>query len=352
MTHASCRHCVQARGPAPATVTAVHDPIYRRLFAFPRMVADLLEVVGHRDWIGDIDLGTLEKLPAEHVGDSAQQRRGDAVWRVRFRNGWLYLLVLLEFQSGNDPRMALRNLEYTALLYRELDRRGQLGPPGRWPPVLPVVLYNGDAPWTGRLDMRELVAPVPDPLAPCQPAQRSLLLDERRVAVDDLPLGNLMRAVIGFEQSRTPADIVRVARAMRGWLRSPRDSELERAFVAWMRQMVALGSEETELELGGTVEEVTVTLVERMAQWPAQWREEGRREGMSEGRSEGVAAQRALLGRQAAGRFGDAVGRQVEAVLADVEDWNRLALVGEWIVRADSGPELLDGVSRMVGRSG
>ena len=201
----------------------MHDPIYRRLFAFPRMVAHLLEAVGHSDWIRDVDLGTLERLPAEHVGDSAQQRRGDVVWRVRFRNGWLYLLVLLEFQSGNDPRMALRNLEYTALLYRELDRRGQLGPPGRWPPVLPVVLYNGAAPWTGRLDMRSLIADVPAALVHCQPAQRSLLLDERRVAVDDLPLGNLMRAVIGFEQSRTPADITRVARALRGWLRSPRD---------------------------------------------------------------------------------------------------------------------------------
>ena len=73
---------------------------------------------------------------------------------------------------------------------------------------------------------------------------------------------------------------------------------------------------------------------------------------MSEGRTEGVAAHRALLGRLAAGRFGDAVGRRVEAAVEDVEDWDRLAVVGEWIVRADSGPELLDGVSRVVGPSG
>ena len=33
--------------------------------------------------------------------------------------------------------MALRNLEYTALLYGALDRRGELGPPGGWPVVLP-----------------------------------------------------------------------------------------------------------------------------------------------------------------------------------------------------------------------
>ena len=115
----------------------MHDPIYRTLFDFPDMVRDLLRAVGDADWIADVDLDTLEKLPADHVGDSGQTRRGDAAWRVRFRNGWLYLLIVLEFQSTNDTRMALRNLEYTALLYRELDRRKELGPPGRWPPVLP-----------------------------------------------------------------------------------------------------------------------------------------------------------------------------------------------------------------------
>ena len=77
----------------------MHDPIYKRLFDSPRMVADLLRAVGHGDWLDEIDVATLEKLPGEHVGDHGQQRRGDAVWRVRFQNGWLYLLVMLEFQS-------------------------------------------------------------------------------------------------------------------------------------------------------------------------------------------------------------------------------------------------------------
>ena len=149
----------------------MHDPIYKRLFSFPDMVRDLLRAVGP-DWIDDVDLDTLEQLSGEHVGDLGQTRRGDAAWRVRFRNGWLYLLVVLEFQSTNDARMALRNLEYTTLLYRVLDRHKQLGPPGRWPPVLPVVLYNGDAPWTAALEMRDLIADVPPVLSRCQPSQR------------------------------------------------------------------------------------------------------------------------------------------------------------------------------------
>lgn len=41
----------------------MHDPIYKRLFAFPRMVADLLRAVGEPDWIDAIDFDTLEELP-------------------------------------------------------------------------------------------------------------------------------------------------------------------------------------------------------------------------------------------------------------------------------------------------
>ena len=91
----------------------MHDPVYKRLFSFPRMAADLLRAVGGA-WLAEVDLDTLEPVPAEHVGDAGQQRRGDAVWRVRFRSRWLHLLVLLEFQSRNDESMALRILEYTA----------------------------------------------------------------------------------------------------------------------------------------------------------------------------------------------------------------------------------------------
>ena len=56
--------------PSPSS-----DSIYKRLYSVPRMVEDLL-----RSLFGDelgADYRTLEKLPAEYVGDALQQRRGD-----------------------------------------------------------------------------------------------------------------------------------------------------------------------------------------------------------------------------------------------------------------------------------
>ena len=70
------------------------------------------------------------------------------------------MLVLLEFQSAADPDMALRILEYTTLLYRELKRNEALGPDGKRPAVLPVVLYNGESRWTAPVEVRDLIAAV------------------------------------------------------------------------------------------------------------------------------------------------------------------------------------------------
>ena len=90
------------------------------------------------------------------------------MWRVRLqgqREAWLYLLAMLEFQSTDDRYMAVRILVYTGLLYQDLIRRGALGPDGRLPPVLPIVLYNGRNRWSAPVEVGDLIAPVQEALA-------------------------------------------------------------------------------------------------------------------------------------------------------------------------------------------
>ena len=317
----------------------MHDENYKKLFAFPRMVEDLLRVVVTSEWIEEADFSTLRKLSAEYVSDELRRRHGDTVWRVRLGHGWLHVLVLLEFQSRDDPDMALRILEYTALLYRELARNEALGRDGLRPPVLPVVLYNGAARWKAAREVRELISPVGPSLSPHQPSQRYLVLDERHVKKDDVPGRNLMTAVVALEQSRSPADLVRVVDALQERLRDPRDDELRRAFAEWVQRLATrlAPAGEEELPSERTLEEVKMTLEERVSQWPVQWIEQGLKQGLEH--------ERALLCRMAASRFGADTSEHLSAALAEITDQNRLADIGDWLVRCDTGEEFLDRVA-------
>ena len=314
----------------------MHDENYKRLFAFPRIVADLVRVLVPGDQLDAFDFSTLEKLSSEYVSDELRNRRGDAVWRLRLRDGWLHVLVLLEFQSIGDPDMALRILEYTALLYRELGRNEALGPDGKRPPVLPVVLYNGAARWKAALDVADLITPVGPSLAPYQPSQRYFVLDEQHVRDDDLPGSNLMAAVIALEQSRSPADLVRVVDTLRERLRDSDDAELRRAFAEWVwrlaRRLVPEEGEEP-LPVRTTLEDVRMTLEERVAQWPKQWIQEGLEQGLEH--------ERALLLRQTTSRFGPDTAEHLSGTLARIADPDRLADIGDWLVRCDTGEEFL-----------
>ena len=214
------------------------DPVYKRLCAFPEVVEDLLRSLFPDKTLDAADWASLGRLPASYVSDDFRQRHGDAVWRVRLRPGdgrgeWLYVLVLLEFQSTTDDIMALRVLQYTAMLYHELLREGA-AKPGRLPPVLPVVLYNGQSKWRAAREVRELIADPGTDLAQYQPSQRHVVLDERHSSADDTHLRRLTRAFLLLEQSRSPEHLAEVARRLRDWLGSAGNEELKRAFADWL----------------------------------------------------------------------------------------------------------------------
>src|SRR5690606_9175063 len=81
------------RHPAPGTLRsstgngamAEHDQSYKLLFSHREMVRDLLEGFVRKDWTAELAYDTLEKVSASHVSDDLRERRGDVIWRVRWR---------------------------------------------------------------------------------------------------------------------------------------------------------------------------------------------------------------------------------------------------------------------------
>ncbi len=322
------------------------DAAYRRLFAYPRMVRDLIEGFVGRDWSGELDLDTLTSVPSSYVGERFQERYGDAVWRVQFLGKPLYLMVMLEFQTTVDAGMAVRMLTYTGLLYGRLMGEGAFRGRGTLPPVLPVVIYSREGRWTAATELREMIAPVGKELTAYQPRQQYCLVHVGGLAREPLPTGNLMAVLIGLEGSREPGKLGEWLKALEDLLRREGDEGLMRAFVDWVYGLLMPRRYPEAADAGPleSLKEVRTMLAERVKEWTAEWVKQGREEG----REEGHAEERALLCRLAARKFDGDTAERLSELLEGEANAEMLAQVGEWIIECRTGGELL---GRLAGAS-
>jgi hypothetical protein len=318
---------------------ADHDNGYKLLFSHAEMVADLIRGFVHEDWVKNLDFSTLEKVGGSYVSDDLRRRESDMVWRVRWgRERWLYIYLLLEFQSTVDPFMAVRVMTYVGLLYQDLIRQRCFTPSGKLPPVLPLVLYNGGPAWDSALDVSELVESLPGGLERYRPQLRYFLLDEGRIADSDLePLQNLAAALFRLEKSRGTEDIQRVVTALLGWLEDPRHAELKRAFAVWLVQvLLPIRVKGTPIPDVGDLQEVRSMLAERAVEWTRQWKREGHEEGREEGHEQALAEARGVLVSELEDRFGPLPA----AVRDRVDGIDSIRALMELSVRVGKAPSL------------
>jgi hypothetical protein len=230
----------------------------------------------------------LEKVSGSYVSDDLRTREDDLIWRVRLCDGWLYVYLLLEFQSSVDPFMAVRVMTYAGLLYQDLIRRRDLALGGRLPPVVPVVLYNGLPRWQAAQDVAELIAVGPSGLAAYRPQFRYLLIDEGALPAEALPpTRNLVAALFRLENSRELTDVRRVIESLLDWLIAPEQLSLRRAFTVWLRRvLLPVRLPGVTMPEVADLQEVRSMLAERVIEWTRDWKQQGLDEGRQEGQIE------------------------------------------------------------------
>ncbi len=134
------------RGAGPKAPRNVHDFYFRAVLEAPKRAADFLRCHLPPAIVPLLADETPELLDGSFVNDVLRNRQSDRLFRVKLKSGE-YIFVIVEHASSVDPGMANRLQRYRQQIwYRE--EKARIAKPGRFTPILAIVVYHGKARWT------------------------------------------------------------------------------------------------------------------------------------------------------------------------------------------------------------
>ena len=245
------------------------------------------------DLADELDFKTLKLMPTVFQKHGQTERRGDLIWRLKWRDGSPCLLaILLEFQSTIDKKMLCRLLEYATLfLEQTLDDDKSKGL--SLPQILPIVLYNGAKPWSApcvynELSERERLA-----------YERGIwdfkyhLIDIRHLEESLVDKAKGISAwIFRFERAASVQDMERLWRVMFRALRNPAYENLRQEIIMWLETCVLpvrkISGAKIVIERLKEEEKMTVVTAE-MEDWTLPYINQGIKQGRAEGEARGLA---------------------------------------------------------------
>lgn len=341
-------YCAPMRAPRD-----IKDRIFKRLLRHPRMVRDMLSGFVPAAWLADVWLESLRELPTEYITTKGHRRLGDLLW-LADREGGGHMLVMAEHQTQPGQRMSARMTAQIGMLFEGL-RSDMRDPDGRFPALLPLVVYAGGRRWRENEDLSTLVGILPAPLG--VRGDSYLLLDLGRIASEYPPQQNRFWVLARLTFAGSVAEAKELLAETSGWLDLADEEEhrLLSDLVAWFHALTPQGEAadwDTQLQLNEAPEETmgrlaTLETNTRLAmrrsreQGKADGIAQGMERGMQRGIAQGMERQLAMLARLATRQFGVDWGVRLAAALRPADDPAKLDRAADLILDCATGEELL-----------
>ncbi|MFM7835788.1 MAG: Rpn family recombination-promoting nuclease/putative transposase, partial [Planctomycetaceae bacterium] len=172
-----------------------HDRFAAALLRMPHLMLRLLRLLLPPEVLAVMRPGGLRLCSELLIDQHLRKRHADALYRIPLRGGrQIYLYVMFEHKSWQDPLTALQLLTYIVSLMHHLRREGQ-----RLAVVIPIVIYHGQTPWSTAVTLRQLVD-APEPLRTFLPDNQVIVLDlpraDERLFAGPLEYTARLRALI------------------------------------------------------------------------------------------------------------------------------------------------------------
>ena len=138
-----------------------HDKGYKRIFKVKKNFLDFIQKYVALDWMMELTVEDIELLDKEFVTDQFETYESDFVYKIHVKGNDIYMFFLQELQSSNDFSMSFRLLVYMTAIwldyFKNKDKNERVRKEFRFPPIFPLVLYNGTDSWTAKRYFKEMV---------------------------------------------------------------------------------------------------------------------------------------------------------------------------------------------------
>ena len=136
----------------------IHDRGYKLLLSQVSLFRELVEGFVEQLWAEELNFEKAVRIEKSFVLESFLEKESDVLYLVPMGDEEVYVYILVEHQSTVDFNMAFRLLTYIVEIWKDFYEQSKQNERRRasfrLPPVFPIVLYNGDAPWTASTCLR------------------------------------------------------------------------------------------------------------------------------------------------------------------------------------------------------
>lgn len=219
-----------------------HDTSYRFLLSSKKLFVELLRSFVDKGWVDAVDEAKVQTVPRSFILPDFQQKEADIVYQVNVNGQDVLFYLLLELQSSVDFLMPYRLLLYQVEIWRywmqQQEKKLTAQKMFRLPLIVPIVLYNGEGPWTVSRRFREKVARE-DMFGPELIDFEYILIDVARYREEDLlAVANTIGSVFLLDQTRDKEELQGRLNKLLGIMRQMPE-ENQQKFFAWIVHMLA-----------------------------------------------------------------------------------------------------------------
>lgn len=170
----------------------VEDNGAKLIFENPTLCAQLLRDYSNIDLLKNVRPEDITDVTERYIPMFTEERNADVVKQVRVNDNEEVFIALIEHKSAVDYNVSMQILRYMVYIWEDYEKRQERRVPDvsklagfKYPPILPIVYYNGEGNWTADQSLKSRIA-LSDIFSPYLPDYRYHLVNTADYSNDEL----------------------------------------------------------------------------------------------------------------------------------------------------------------------